>query len=85
MSCFLVMLMYRKNTYSFVYLFANVSSKTLENMHLIGINLRGKLTNYITLQILVIDIQQIHFYMKLFDVEAGRYQPGKRFHIVASK
>lgn len=49
MSCFLVMMMYRKNTYSFVYLFANVSSKTLENMHLIRINLRGKLTNYITL------------------------------------
>lgn len=49
MSCSLVMMMYRKSIYSFVYLFANVSSKTLENMHLIRINLRGKLTNYITL------------------------------------
>lgn len=37
MDCFLGMMMYRKKMTSFVYLFANVSSKTLENVHLVRI------------------------------------------------
>lgn len=59
--------------------------KTLENVHVVRINLRGKLTNYMTHYILEIYIQQIHFYMKLFSVETGMYLPGKWSHMVDSK
>lgn len=43
--------------YSLAYLFLSVSFKTLENVHVVRINLRGKQTNCMTHYILEIYIQ----------------------------